>query len=279
MTVEQDDNHFYVSGACLISSEAMSVIRYFGSDHNVILSREIEILGEGSFFFHKHISWLEFESGSRLTRIESMCFSKSSIRSICIPASVEILSAKCFWRCKSLVSLNFESGSRLTQIGDWAFFWCRMLDSVCIPASVEFLGEHSFLDCRSLSSLIFESWSKLTQIRLPSFSSSSIVSICIPSSIEILCEYCFSNCSSLSSLTFEPDSKLTRIESRAFSGCYSLTSIQIPRPVREFAKDWTHGSSFHRLIFESGFSLRTMIETDGTDLKCFHHIEILECDC
>jgi hypothetical protein len=94
----------------------------------------------------------------------------------------------------------------------------------------------------------------------------SLASICIPSSVEVLCYACFRGCDSLSSLIFESDSKLTRIEGEVFSGCVALKSISIPQSIRSLVKNWKHESSLSKVIFESGASLLTMIETGQVDL-------------
>jgi hypothetical protein len=55
-----------------------------------------------------------FESNSRLRRIESGAFYKSSLESILIPRNIKIVGSKCFSNCESLSSLRFELNSRLT---------------------------------------------------------------------------------------------------------------------------------------------------------------------
>jgi hypothetical protein len=132
------------------------------------------VLRESSF------SSISFESNSRLLRIESDAFSRSSLQSIVIPSSVEILGSSCFSECKSLSSISFESHSRLLRIASDAFSKSS-LQSIVIPSSVEILGSSCFLRCESLSSISFESNSRLMRIESDAFSFSSLQSLVIPS--------------------------------------------------------------------------------------------------
>jgi hypothetical protein len=79
-----------------------------------------------------------FESNSRLTRIESNAFHKTSLQSVLIPNNVGILGSNCFSCCKSLSSITFESNSRVTRIESEAFSYSS-LKSTLVPNNVEIL--------------------------------------------------------------------------------------------------------------------------------------------
>jgi hypothetical protein len=68
-------------------------------------------------------------------------------------------------------------------------------------------------------------------------------------------------------VTFESGSKLTRIESQVFSGCEALNFIRIPPSIRALNANWWEGSSLTSVVFESGRSLRTIIEHGEVDLN------------
>jgi hypothetical protein len=78
-----------------------------------LIPNSVEILGSGCFSSCKSLSSITFESGSRLTRIESAASRGSSLQSIIIPSSVEVLRSKCFSCCRSLSSISIESGNEI----------------------------------------------------------------------------------------------------------------------------------------------------------------------
>ena len=86
----------------------------------------------------------------------------------------------------------------LTSIGNYAFCECSALTSITIPNSVTSIGMWAFAGC------------------------SALTSITIPNSVTIIGYKAFSSCSSLTSITI-PNS-VTSID-RAFSYCFSLTSV------------------------------------------------------
>jgi hypothetical protein len=162
------------------------------------------------------VQYIAFESGSKLTRIESRALSEcSSLESICLPAAVDFMGEGAFYACKSLSSFTFESGSKLTRIESKALSGCSSLESICLPSSVEFLGESSFYGCQSLRSFTFESGSNLTQIEAKAFDGcSSLKSILISRCIQELRKD-WAVGSSLREVTFESALSLRMlIESR-----------------------------------------------------------------
>jgi uncharacterized protein YuzB (UPF0349 family) len=146
------------------------------------------------------------ENLSKLERIESEAFRKTSLNFFSVPHSVKALDVKCFSHCESLSSVRFESGSILSRIEKLRFFKTGLIEIV-IPSSVEILDEECFSHCESLSSVRFESGSRLSRIGKWAFFGTGLIEIVIPSSVEVLGERCFSNCGSLSSVTFESGSR------------------------------------------------------------------------
>jgi hypothetical protein len=114
------------------------VIQYLGKLTEKIVARDIEILGKSSFD-GSQIRSLQFESYSKLTRIEALCFHSSPLKSICIPCSVEIVCESSFYGCTSLEFVNFESNSRLKRL-EMKCFADSSIKSICISRSVSVLG-------------------------------------------------------------------------------------------------------------------------------------------
>jgi hypothetical protein len=76
----------------------------------IILPASVEVLSEMCFFGCGSLSSITFESGSRLSRIESRAFYQTGLIDIIFPASVDVISEGCFSECRSLSPVMFEAG-------------------------------------------------------------------------------------------------------------------------------------------------------------------------
>ena len=134
----------------------------------------------------------------------------SPITELTIPASVTDFEVGAFYGCNKLTSV--EMPSSVTNIEDDMFSGCTSLTSIEIPSLVASIGDNAFSGCIGL-----------TLIEIPS----SVTTI----------GSAFSDCVNLVSVKFEAPSSLTSLngsdfgEGGTFSGCTSLTSIEIPSSV------------------------------------------------
>jgi hypothetical protein len=111
--VHPENTHFMVWDFCLMDSNCVSLLQYFGFESEFKLDAGIEILGASSFSRCKSLA-LTFESGSRLKGLDEYAFARSlSLQSICVSASLEFIDRYCFYSFRSLSSFAFESGTRL----------------------------------------------------------------------------------------------------------------------------------------------------------------------
>jgi hypothetical protein len=76
------------------------------------IPRSLQAVAFANKRFSQSLSSITFESDSRLTRIESSTFSRSSLQSIIIPRNVELLCSLCF------IVVNHFHQSHLNQIQD-----------------------------------------------------------------------------------------------------------------------------------------------------------------
>jgi hypothetical protein len=89
------------------------LVRYFGQDPSVRIGSSIEALSDGRFTFHKSIVSVTFDSDSKLSRLETLGFCESGVRSIAIPGSVTDFCDCCCVQCDSLESITFSSDCKL----------------------------------------------------------------------------------------------------------------------------------------------------------------------
>jgi hypothetical protein len=128
---------------------------------------------------------------------------------------------------------------------------------------------------QSLLNLRFENGSVLKQLSELGFTSCEVLAtISIPASVERLCSRCFWACYSLSSVFFEPGSKLRQIGDTAFPSCTELLSISVPPSIRPLDPNWLTGSLLKSVLFESGKSLRRLLESGQMCVEPFAKIYI-----
>ena len=260
---------------------------------SIEIPASVETIEASAFKGCSSLATVTFEQGSNLKTIGGGYSSESyygafsgcsTLTSIEIPASVETIEASAFKGCSSLATVTFEQGSNLKTIGGGyssesyygAFSGCSTLTSIEIPASVETIEASAFKGCSSLATVTFEQGSNLKTIG-GGYSSESyyeafygafsgcraLTSIEIPASVETIEASAFKGCSSLATVTFEKGSHLKTIGSRydygAFSGCSTLTSIEIPASVETIEASAFKGcSSLATVTFEQGSNLKTI---------------------
>jgi hypothetical protein len=125
-------------------------MHYFGQLCEVLILGCIRKLSGGCFACCRTVSSVIFESGSKLSCIESWAFYNcSSLSSIHIPSSVEKICNHCFYECSSLSTIRFESDSKLSCIERYAFYNCSSLSSIHIPSSVAKICNYCFYGIHS----------------------------------------------------------------------------------------------------------------------------------
>ena len=172
-----------------------------------------------------------------VTSLGEWCFSYCfSLTSVTIPSSVTSLGDNCFYYCSSLTSIDIPSS--VTSLGGNCFTFCSSLTSIDIPSSVTSLGSYCFIYCSSLESITVDKNNKVYDSRdncnaIIETSTNIMIQGCkttvIPSSVTSLGSGCFSGCSSLTSIDIP--SSVTSLGYVCFANCSSLTSIDIPPSV------------------------------------------------
>ena len=226
----------------------------------------------GDFAFYGCSSLTNISIPDGVTSIGNWTFGCTSLSSINIPNSVTNIGREAFYRCSSLTSINIPDG--VTSIGEGAFDNCSSLTSINIPNSVTSIGESAFSGCSSLSSInipdsvtrigdaaffgcssltktnytgTIDKWTEIDFGGNPTYYSrnlyinNQLVTKANLTTATKISNYAFTGCTSLTSINI-PDS-VTRIGDGAFSDCTSLTSINIPDGVTSIGDSAFDGCS------------------------------------
>ena len=178
-----------------------------------------------------------------------------NLTSVRIPNSVSYIGQDSFGDCDSLTEVIIPEG--VTTIGSYAFQACDNLLKVLIPKSLINFNEGTFFCCDSLTSAgpagsgcsIEFGWKdfipskafyacNITSVIIPnsltnigdlSFYCCPLTNAIIPGNIDHIGFRAFSRCFSLTSVTFQEGVKV--ISGDAFENCESLTGVVIPNSV------------------------------------------------
>ena len=239
-------------------------------------------------------SLTSIELPDSLTSIGGSAFNGcSSLTSIELPDSVTSISNSAFYKCSSLISIELPNG--LTSIKDSAFSYCSSLTSIELPDSVTSIGGNAFGGC-NIRNVFYngtqEEWNNIKigennsnllnaniiyDMDVSSFESVEtqrysyalvnnlyvynfkIIDTTIESFdfevelpgliIKSLDDYTFSGCSSLTSIEL-PDS-LTSISNSAFYNCSSLKIIKIPGTITSIGNR-AFADSYLDFVFYTG---------------------------
>jgi hypothetical protein len=163
--VADESCNFKVKGSLLTTANGTEIVRCFGREREIIVSRKVEILGRSCFESCNHVERIVFRSGSKLNRIcQSALSGCEFLASIAVPASVITIEESAFKKCDGLESCSIDENANLVRIGKEAFADCRSLRSFYVPKNVDGIGDDCFRGCGSLCTLRFGSGESLSRI-------------------------------------------------------------------------------------------------------------------
>ena len=198
------------SGARIeLDFEAASVLQTIGDyafsessiEEDITIPKSVTVIGEGAFCKAKNLRHVNFETGSVLNSIGANAFSDMPLLSyIYLPDSLLNIGNKAFMNDEKLV--NVKCGSQLRTIGDSAFEGCNKLRDLSWGNDLKTIGNRAFFHCTALTG----------EVKLP-YGTSSIGNMA----------FCGTNISG----TLIIPSTVTKLGSSAFSGCKSLTKLEL----------------------------------------------------
>lgn len=171
----------------------------------VVVPAEITDLEENAFFSCENLSYVRFESGSRLKTICASAFAQCvNLTEMIFPSSLNSIGEAAFNACEKLGAITFFANSKLNKIGSYAFNGATSLEKVALTSEIKEIGVNAFAGCIALKTFDFGS----------------------KSAIKTLSNGLFSGCSALSEVSV-PDG-VTTIGTNAFKACVALKSAVIP---------------------------------------------------
>jgi hypothetical protein len=130
VTISRENPFFAIEGSMIVSQDRKRLIRYFGCESQVLVKKEIEVIGEECFRECESLRKVTFERGSRLQRIGQSAFGGTALKKLTIPPSVEVIGKYCFGFCESLCEVTFEGSVR--EMAERIFDQCP-LELVRVP--------------------------------------------------------------------------------------------------------------------------------------------------
>jgi len=115
----------------------------------VFIPASVQSIGDVAFEESRALSSVTFETGSQLTSIGNLAFSRCDLTAIVIPLGVTEIHYAAFNRNVHLVSVTIPPS--VTTIGDMAFFYCTSMSTIFIPNSVIYMGQLVFSFCTNLT--------------------------------------------------------------------------------------------------------------------------------
>ena len=131
-----------------------------------------------------------------------------------------------FSGCTKLTTATL--GGTFTQVQETAFFGCTLLENITLPTTVTTIGASGFTRCTSLTEI---DTSRVTSIANCAFSGCSSLENIVLGNVTTSPTRTFQQCTSLKSVKFGSGSTFTTLGQYYFSGCTSLTDVELPHSV------------------------------------------------
>ncbi|EDR23898.1 hypothetical protein, conserved [Entamoeba dispar SAW760] len=161
----------------------------------------------------------------------------------------------CFNECLSLTSINIPT--TISKIGGTCFYGCKLLKNINIK-NVQFVSENRiFLNEPILLSIRIPE--NIKEINKKEIKQRNINEFILPTTITKLTDECFSGCTSLTSLNIP--TTVSELGDYCFCGCTRLKSIIIPSTVSKIGDECFKGCQNIKII-------KTLKESNKENTEC-----------
>jgi hypothetical protein len=156
---------FTIRQNLLLTSSGTEIVRYFGTEREVVIPENVEILGKSCFEGSNTLESLILEKYAKLKTIGPSALSRCQLLiGVVIPQSVETIDDFAFRECDELEYCRIDENSVLMRIGREAFSSCHALRSFDVPMGVYGIGQNCFERCAPLFQLRFRSGESLERV-------------------------------------------------------------------------------------------------------------------
>ena len=224
---------YSVSGNCIIKGN--TVIMGIATS-TIPEDASITTIGKKAFYDCSGLASITIPAN--ITTIESEAFyGAEDLKTVVMADSVTEIGLNAFTDCKKLDSLTLSAG--LATIGASTFSNCTSLKTVVIPEGTTSIGEEAFFGCSKLEAVTFST--TVERIEASAFAKCGFKTLELPNTIKYVGDGAFSGCSSITAIDLPVYAEY--IGAGAFMGCSAIKSIQIPATIGYIGNGAFYGCS------------------------------------
>lgn len=193
----------------------------------------------GEYAFAECTNLRSFPLPKRMSAVPEGAFMNcAALTDIQGKTSAFFVNAKAFYNCTALNGFNFDSIH--WSIGEYAFYNCSSLTTVDLSkSSVDYIGNYAFANCENIESVITSSTPSSTIGNHAFENDGHITNVQIRGKMTTIGKESFSGCTSLTSVDL---SNADSVCEHAFDGCVNLTSVQFDDGLKSI-KAWAFANT------------------------------------
>lgn len=235
------------------------------------IRKNVATIGDYAFYNCSNLSLLTFEEGgSTPLNIGDAGFANESGWTKKGSSWVEVNYGYAFAYCPLITNVTLPERTKV--IADNAFAYCLGLKTINIPENVETLGNAVFTNCERLTAVDWAT-ENITALPYKTFMYCySLESFELPETITEFAvdarykqSLAFAFCASMESFTFAENCEIESLPKSLFSGCESLTAIEIPATVTEIVSGTTSSTGYS--VFYNCYALESVTFAEDSAIE------------